>query len=352
MGCYGRGRLEAAGSTQLLVQVADPLSPEAEIWDSLDVHSPYLSDSILLAVINRIPAVSNPALRDLLVGHSPLSAGVLQAAWNRVPAFNASDSLAIDSVQYGVSARRRLAQAMRYLDSRIMESYNMALRQWIDSAALDSAIGWLSEQQDTRLRAELVPLLTRSGQYSLAAQFLDSLDTLTQEPLQLARFERLRLSVEQNGRNWLQLTPVEEAKLAAIASSGTRAALHAQGVQSLINETLISWPAQDFPNPALALPTFSSAGSGHQAVEKSEAFSLYPNPSTGQPFVSLGQAAGQAGEIEVYKADGSLAYRYAIVRGLSTFRLNLEHLANGFYTLRLSGPQGASHGWSHFILQR
>ena len=69
-----------------------------------------------------------------------------------------------------------------------------------------------------------------------------------------------------------------------------------------------------------------------------EAISIYPNPFTNT--VSIKTSAKIINDIEIYNSIGKLVYQKEAPTKSTTIKLNLHHLTNGFYLIKINSEKG------------
>ena len=108
------------GDTEgLLTLVQNPATPRGVMEFVLSEANPYLSDTVLIALLDRIPEVVPDFLEFILLSNSPLSSAVLESASEVLPV---SDFELLMTAQDGLSARQFLESQLALWETQWSET--------------------------------------------------------------------------------------------------------------------------------------------------------------------------------------------------------------------------------------
>ncbi|HNW90236.1 MAG TPA: C1 family peptidase, partial [Bacteroidales bacterium] len=211
----------------------------ATLRDTLLNVSPYLSDTILIAAIEKYDTIEPVMLKDVMVANSPLTNKVKTALIEK--ALPLSIRQAIDSVQSGISARYELEAQISDTTMLMGLAENELVRQYMNDttiAGIDSVISYFLTKTDDLARKTLVQAYFTKGDSANLIPALDSLRLQTYEDTLFKEFFTLMADFCTNKTLLYEMDTVQEQTIRDIAASNTEAAVHAQAVLTMVyNET-------------------------------------------------------------------------------------------------------------------
>ena len=186
------------GDTEGLLTVVNSNMPAGKIKDELLEASPYLSDTVLLAVIYRQPPLPNGVLKEILMANSALPPRVLRAL-NEINIPKGIENQ-IMSVQEGIPPRWELEMEIASLlngsQRKIEETLRYYYHDTTEVAPMDSIRFLLEGLDEVAYRKRLVSVLLSMGDITGAEQLLMELENELPEE-EIADFIRLfRLIIE------------------------------------------------------------------------------------------------------------------------------------------------------------
>jgi hypothetical protein len=314
------------GSTEdLLRLIGAPGIPASLMQFALSEANPYLSDTVLLALIARYPDVSPYFFRFILESNSPLSPRVWAAVNSALPGRAVSWLAPLQG--NWLSPRAALQAELSSLYSRI--AY-WALQRDAGAYAAgisDSLLVWYTSQPE-----RLSSLYVRSGQFDGLGALLDSLG-----PDQLDRWHSMDLlrTLHDEARALHRLTAAEVLSLESWAAGTGRLAVHARQILRALDGRMLPEPLPSGPWTGLAFlkepsPAEQLAHAGYK---------IWPNPAGS--WVRL-DGAGEGWTWELLDMQGRLRASGATRDGVA---LDLPALPASVYLLRLQLPDGS--WWSH-----
>lgn len=330
--------LLASGNDPLLQsRLQDPAEVNATLEGDLVALRPYLSDALLVAVIERQPAFATNYVKDVLIEHSPISEAVQSSLDNHpLPQADMDAIEAAQATAYGlVHQENDFLEAAYWERARNAAGYQQALRDTVlgDSLCLDSFLNFFNVLGGRGHLGKQINALIEIGNYTAAAAKLATLDLNDTEEADLYAYENLHLTLQQSNRNWFQVDAAELLVLENLAINDTRGAGFAESILILIGE-------KPFPMelPENATSTEQSGSTGLADVQPANSYQelqLYPNPSQGQLTVVLPQyqAGNPAALCRIYSVKGTLMHHQELTAAEN--QLDLSTLPKGLYLVQV-----------------
>jgi len=322
-------------TNDLLNIVNDPLADEQALHDTLILYSPFLSDEVLTACINR-STFHDSYLFDILVLHSGLNTQVQEALDNRSPAMlqGLYDSLII--WQDSIAARDTLEAQIHSLLRDAQIGLNELLRNYEDSGLVDSIIYQLSLLSDVNSKGKYINMLIEEGDFNTASAQIVNLDSNDPEQGDLQTFESIHLGLKNGGNNWFSVTLNQRDELRELATHENSVAKYAQAVLILIEDTMI----YVFPDTTIEAP-YGPVSQPQSTQRVNRTFSqmlVFPNPFTNAttieyrlPFQSKGAVS-----FKIYSIQGRLIKEINLGLNKSgKVNVSLDEVAVGMYIAQL-----------------
>ncbi|MDD4213542.1 MAG: PKD domain-containing protein [Bacteroidales bacterium] len=213
----------------------------AALRDTLLRVSPYVSDTILIAAIEKYDTLEPEMLKDIIVANSPLTYKVktvldTKALPDRV-------KQAIDSVQNGISARNELEAKISDTAMLMGLAENELMRQYMNDTTIvgiDSVISYFLQKKDNISRKILVQAYYSKGDSSNLILALDSLRLQTIDDTLFKEFYSLMADFCTNKNLLYNIDSIQEQTIRNIASSKTEATVFAQTVLAMVYKEIPS----------------------------------------------------------------------------------------------------------------
>ena len=328
------------GATSTLIGLIEADAASTTIVQSLLPVSPYLSDQVMLSLMNdkptRMPEVdvvtiltANQPLTDAVINsYTSNYTGSVPSGWTDPDVTSARERLEADL--WSVEADRSLA--LDELIRAYVQDYGL-----IDSLfdRTDSAFFHLEAENNDESDAALISMYTMTGDYVNAGNKITSLRA-NENWTSFCDVQQVMLDLYSNGKSELTLQEDAEAKatLDGIASdfeeSGSMDARVA--LEFVFDETI---------DEIIVLPApGSSKLRAEEGKEKSPipantgAIQIFPNPSSGLVYID---GLDQEAETRIYLRD--LSGRILLERldqGKKTVKINVGDLATGVYLLEIN----------------
>ena len=178
-----------------------------------------------------------------------------------------------------------------------------------------------------------------TGDYAAAEQKLNDLPDATLDDTYFKQFSDIEKTLEQEGREWYEMTTSEEDTIRNIALSTTKTAYNAQAALYVAYGEeypleLADWPSILAQNSNLWVNFKTQSLNHHQAVSK-----LYPNPARNLIYMDYNLADEVTAILNIYKLNGQLVYKRSIT-GKGNLSIKSNHLISGVYFYEVSDDNG------------
>ncbi|MEI6596188.1 MAG: T9SS type A sorting domain-containing protein, partial [Bacteroidota bacterium] len=327
----------------LLSLIAQGSSVSAsDLYAALDYASPYLSDAVMIAMLQTSQHLNETQVVNILVENSELTQAVLSALSYRNLTQNALNT--INQAQSSVSSREiqeeRVAQDQRDIsDARVdLVNYYLSgnLLDTINNYS-DSLIAFLGNETDELSIKQLASIYVEHGQTSLASQKLNLLDANSTENSNFIALMNVLISLKNDGKNVFQMSSAQEQTIRSIAATSTITAFNAQSILGLVfGEYIIKRPIQ-------IVQTFgkkgnSTTGTIENTIANKNVLSVYPNPASNYATVEyLMNNSVKSGKIIVSTIDGATTQTIDLKQKSGQYELDLRNLSAGVYFIELRG---------------
>lgn len=227
-------KIDKGHTGQLLNQIHADLQP-GKLKDTLMTASPFLSDKIILAVINEKPTpLPYGNLKDILIANSPLTAEVMNVVHQYSPALPNGMIKEIEDAQIGVSARKLLEKEILILESNIHLQANEIVRYYLMTEAPDSAVMLLEQINTIKAKCDLVDICMKNKQLTKSEHYLNELTIQQKADDELTNFvkeRRVRLALVQANKKEPDMDAIQQHQIREVANSNTR--IEARGKSTL-----------------------------------------------------------------------------------------------------------------------
>jgi hypothetical protein len=338
------------GNTELLEQeVLQSMPPEAyELYMNLMGKSPYLSDSVLTAAIEKENVLANVLIKDVLVANpqaaksvevmekveektNPLSEQLLAQVLLGNYYTAAKENLEAIKAQYG----QNRSTALKFLK----QSY---LNDTVDASAMDSLVYLLQSEEGLQEKYELAVTLAGSGDWTTAFGLLNDipgqydLNNYDQESYNdFMEFYNVMHDLHQSGDGLDSLTLEQKEVLYDLADNSLNVAgAYSRGILKQTDNYPYTEP--------IILPEGEVLKSGNIIFDlpSQESFipenvNIYPNPAHEYFIVELLTGNLKGAEITIFDNKG-LPVKYAVIPGKQQHLIvNIKDLATGVYVIKV-----------------
>jgi len=280
------------GQTNLLVSIAQSNIPEGQMLQTMLEFSPYLSDEVLLMLIERPNALSPGTMQQILAANSPLSDEVYQAVQamqtplpkgirNQIAALQTGEMSDRDQLPYGIAYYE---YTEKVLESDLVRYY---LNDTLTVNPMDSVMNILEQATTKNSKLNLVSAYISSRHFAKANQTLDSLVNIDADLVSYSEKQRMNiLTADLPGKELSLLTDSSKMQvLQSIANDTLQyGAVYAKNTLELLNDTLFA-ELTLIPMPETDNRSMIAYSSGNQPEIENGLITCYPNPA-GEKFTA------------------------------------------------------------------
>ncbi len=321
----------ATGDAPSLYAIVSTGTP-GQIGSGLLNTSPYLSDGVLIAAINR--GLPPGILKNIILANSPMSPAVVSAL-NAVnlPAGVRGE---INAAQNGVSARDELVDLMSHYISAKSYATNELIRYYLNDTLLtdgvDSIIYVLKKYQIPEFRCSLVKAYSDKGDTLSAKLHRDTLE-MENGLDNFCRLFDVLLQLERVGQSCFGLAqdPIKQATVTSISANyEQKACAEANALLHLV----MQYQLMEYIN-SVSITSNRSAPSAPELTTNGTQFSLFPNPNNGNFSVAYNSKETDVVELEFYNITGACVMKKLLVPGNQVAEVDCSGMVEGVYVIRL-----------------
>lgn len=314
------------GDAQQLIDVINT-GTDADIERKLMDASPYLSDRVLLAAINKPEPLAQEALKNIIVANSKVSAAVMRAlgqiemAEEYMAEINtAQENPSQRAIREGVVAHYK-GERFLALNARI----NL-FQEDTTTGGLDSIIALLRMERDHDHQAQLAAAFVQKESYDEAMEIIEA-HTHNGEELCLVHSKTIQAVTGPYGYHTLRYDQTLASEVEAIAAKNTMGSVQAQALL----EMAFGKKAPE----TIVLPGDSRARLAKPAGQEEingTALRNYPNPFTeGTVVEAVVPGTVINAELVIYDVMGKEVKRHRLQAGQNTINISMETLEAGIY---------------------
>ncbi|CAN5468650.1 hypothetical protein BH10BAC1_BH10BAC1_07490 [soil metagenome] len=296
--------------------------------------SPYLSDEVLIAVINRSNPLPPGHIKEIIIANSPVTQPVKDAL-NLISLPNGIRNQ-INGAQTGKSQRKITEDNIYYYQFQINVNKNDIIRAYVNDTTVDV-------QTDTIIqkiidfegidpigigRKEMLADLYTEKQDYVSAEAMLTETEATHSKQNFAKIKRVNKSLKQSGLTTSALVTdiVKKQKVDEVASENNY-----QGYEPATN-ILQQEFEQSYSEPIDELiPSMHSYVAFEQETSQINLLGLYPNPSNGLMQLDYSLNVGEVGELKIFDVTGRLVAQYNLNANENILQINQNILNDGLY---------------------
>jgi hypothetical protein len=318
----------------VLIDYIEADSSDGFLKEKLMDASPYLSDSVLRAVINDKPTpMQGDTLFIILTSNSPLSEDVWDAVVNRIPALSTTLMDSLRDMQNGISERSKLFSEIEQSKLRYFEAINDLTRNFL---LADTVQGYLDSVKAVFIDYnvadwKLASVYAAEKDYTNAFSVIDNYLTLNSSDNQ-AKLARLAFELDTAAGWWDDADSTQLVLLEQIKDAQSFGAFAANGVQYaiwdtlLLDERIVDTTVGHRP---IYLPDETTA-------HKVSKISIRPNPANEWVIFEFNAEDGKS--MVIFGIDGKVMYEGVTMGGF--FYLDSNFLPNGMYFICIKNEIG------------
>jgi hypothetical protein len=343
LSAQGMQNLIDGGNTQSLLSIINSNTPPGQIKNALMTASPYLSDVVLLTMLQKNPSLPHGHIKEIILANSPLTSSV----WQALSLINLPPGIKneIQNAQTGISQRRLLEADIQVSEAEAQSMLNAIVRYYLDSTYIDSAVAYLAEQKNTDAICALVPICLQYTLDTLAvcthlALLSNEADSLLQTTDSL-RGRQLRsfcdiytflFRLKYSEEGYFGISQQDSTLLRNVALSQHPLSVQAKNLFYLVyGEDTLAYaePLNTGINARKAAEEVALPQSTANALMK-----CYPNPFTGSTQIEIKLTEEESAVLQITDITGKILVEEK-VSGSTIITLSEKMFAPGIYLCRL-----------------
>lgn len=327
------------GSTSALMSAINSSISSGSLKNLLLGSSPYLSDDVLIAFLNR-PGTSPGIMKDVLLANSPLRTPVLEAYANIATTLPNGISNSINAAQNGISPMDILFGKIADYETQKRLAIDALIRDFLTDTTIVNGLDSVQKVLKTygttiEDRCKLASAQVTAKQFADASLNLDTVrvalgGTLDNE----CKLLEVLIRLEQSSNGYYSLKdPLYSADSALVDSISKDTLHHAYVAAQALIKAIFEVSFQEVVDPVIQN---SSARIGATTVSGNPESTgkLYPNPSNGNMAFDYVIPQGSIGTFILYDLTGKQIRSYSLSEGVSTLLINETNLSIGVYVYR------------------
>ncbi|GIV28808.1 MAG: hypothetical protein KatS3mg027_2622 [Bacteroidia bacterium] len=271
------------GNTQNLLNFVNSNMSLGNLKNMLLNYSPYLSDDVLLAYLNKAQ-IPNGHVKELVIANSPVTIEVK----NLIDSKNLPNGIKqeIDDAQKGISPRHiaelNISVHEFQLQSLISEEITYYLNDTLNANSIDSAIAIIKNERREHAACELVRAYMYKGDYLKATEIIDTLETKP-EFNDFCQFQKLLLELNTSVEKCYVIIDDPSKRQSLEADALDESKEHACHAQAILKQVLEYKYEELKLLPDLQSLRIAAFNTGELvddiAQDKNFGISIYPNPT-------------------------------------------------------------------------
>lgn len=315
-----------------------------DLYDALYGVSPYLSDAVMIAMLQSSQHLSEQQVVDVLVSNSRLTQTVINAFSYRN--FSQSALNTIDAAQSSTSARETLeaeiAQGERDLNDLRIDLINYYLAGSLNDTLNDygdSTIAMLEDEDDEFSIRQLASIYIDKGETVLASQKLALLDDSEAENEQFITLMNVLIDLKEDDKNVFQLSSEQEETVRDVAATSTSTAYYAKAILALVfEEYTIERPVQIEEGLGKRGNETTSLEKGINTSANNNYLKVYPNPATNIAIADyMFVKPVKSAKIVVTNIMGATVKTIDLKQMSGQYEIDMQALNAGIYFIELRG---------------
>lgn len=316
--------LDGGNSNELLLLI----NSDASVGDVKNVligRSPYLSDEVLLAMLNRTNDPFSPVfIKDIALANSPLTKSLMDAV--EAKGMPAADLEEIVAAQIGTSARAEKENEVGYYAFRKKLAAANLKRNYLrdDNFAAFAALA----QEDTSASGlfKLMKQLIKNREFVQAEAVKTQLINKGNADENELLFLSTTLELAAAGKTWLNMTAEQSVQIEQIYLAKPETAVNARAVLAFIKGLKYERYPMDIQETGSVRIARAESNDPKKAALK-----IYPNPATNAATVELTLAEeNKEVQLIIYNLFGKEIQRLEVLNN-KALTIDTQDLANGIY---------------------
>ncbi len=320
-----------SGNTDLLIHQVQTASLSVGTLEALLSASPYLSEEVLLAVVEHLP---NPSALKVLATNAPFSKKIWRGISEHTPNYEEAELNYLAGIGNGtLSPMQSLSFELSERSFQRLSLLYEGIYELVSLKDFASAEQILLAEESYGAKKLLAKVYLQANNYGAAQKLCNNLPQRNLEESDYKKLLQLAIDVEKEGETYFDITKAQEQEVRRIANSATRTAAYAQAILRLVYNEDFELPAIDpIPKPAKQM--------GNPPMDKTwiNAFKAVPNPThqITELQIPLNYVDGQSSPtIVVRDITGKEVHRQLLEKGQTSVVLTTTKWTQGLYLCHL-----------------
>lgn len=341
------------GNTQLLLNSIGPVgnnfkvsgggsSSPGQLKDLLLANS-LLSDTVIMAVINKVDPLPPGIFQDIIIPNSPVSDYILPHLINKLATLPPGIEKKIFDAQTSSHVRTLsvIARQIEYTQKTRQLMLNSLVSHYASADSMPQAIALLEAEHTQEANKILVAEYLAEGNLSAAQSKLNILTTI--DPADAAYFNlyNLYLNLAMHNKTVWQMDSSQHAFVKQLAQTcpSTLAVINARSLLTFVYGETVA-PCQGVnANAKMSSPEVINA---NITIEEDKMYlgNNIPNPFNDHTLIPYYMPAeAEKGLIKIFSVEGKLVKSYEIKQTENMIEVSLDEMEGGvyFYSLEVSG---------------
>lgn len=316
-------QIDGGNTAKLLSEIGDASVSSTELKSDLLAASPYLSDEVLDAVINRNPAMDENDLNQVLLANSPLSFNVGSTLESKIPELTSDASF--EEAQEGVSAMSVLTQQIADIQFQLDRHVIIAVQYYIDSGLITEAIELLMSFKKVK---DAIPFYLLSGDFESARELLKQISQIDLSDSDYCDLMAIQIDLLENGKSWKEMNDEQAKAIREIAEDSSVISRQAQNILEWVYN-------EDYPED---LPQLEDENVDQNSSQKQDEnqnsrqrIVLYPNPANQIIQVDFSNSQLPVTSVAIYNSIGIMIEKVEVSAETISIEFNLSSYHEGVY---------------------
>ncbi len=332
--------LDEGASPSLLQSINNTNLSFGNLKNLLSTKSPYLSDEILIAYLNK-PGIPAGHINDIVCLNSPITEQVKAVVDNLNLPIGIKNQIQLAQNSPSISERQKAEELLLYYQYEIEFVKNEILREYVNDSTTEietDTIIWkiknyeniddIGKTKDKELLADF---------YIEKSDFINA-DSIIQEfendatKRNVGKLKRIHKSIKQNGNNFFSLSNDIPNKLLVdeiLQEETVQGYETAIGIKQSLNDSAYIEPIEDMTQ----LHRFIQ--SNNETEQSISGQLLFPNPSSGQLFLKIQTDYKGEGVFRIFDVMGRNIINCPIISDKELQQFDLKDLNNGIYIYQI-----------------
>lgn len=338
--------IDGGNTVAVLNYLATHTNPR-QIETYLNALSPYLSEKVLVAAINK--NLPNGMIKQILLNNSSLSPTVILAVQNYP--YPAGIKNQILNAQNGTGPMIDLQNEIQYLETQKLLNVNELVKTYLDSNRVDSALYVLKLANNTEALCAMLPIQIRVDtiaadstikKLQAIANDMMALEATSQKGEDLndfCTFHHALLQIKSRADGIYGLTSTERESFINLVENNSSNAIAALGILNFLDKKAYQLQGKDYIMPNGTIRTLENTNENNTPETNSKLeLNIFPNPNSGLVTITINNL--ENGNLFITDLSGRILIQKSIINSNSKINYSLNDLTSGVYFVIFNSKDG------------